>query len=132
VITLEGSLAESMEAAETTKAMEKMLEVQLAAIQQEIARLLCETTQLKDCNIALHEQLSTRQIEIEQLHAEMRRKETELAELQHSRDLLANDAQVVVTAVKQWLQEQKMANAKLAGKLHQQNKQIMLVNTEKQ
>ncbi|XP_068217025.1 putative leucine-rich repeat-containing protein DDB_G0290503 isoform X9 [Palaemon carinicauda] len=132
VVSLEGSLAESIESSEATKSLEKMWESQLANIQQEVSRLLCETTQLKDCNLALHNQLSSSQREGDHLRSEIQSKASQIEELQNARDLLANDAQVVVAAVKQWLHEQKTANSKLAGKLHQQNKHILHLNTEKQ
>ncbi|XP_066977629.1 uncharacterized protein [Macrobrachium rosenbergii] len=132
VVSLEGSLAESMESTEATKSLEKMWETQLASIQQEVSRLLCETTQLKECNLALHSQLSSSQRDGDHLRSEIQSKDSQVEELQNARDLLANDAQVVVAAVKQWLHEQKTANSKLAGKLHQQNKHILHLNTEKQ
>ncbi|XP_064112137.1 uncharacterized protein LOC135219359 isoform X17 [Macrobrachium nipponense] len=132
VVSLEGSLAESMESTEATKSLEKMWETQLASIQQEVSRLLCETTQLKECNLALHNQLSSSQRDSDHLRSEIQSKDSQVEELQNARDLLANDAQVVVAAVKQWLHEQKTANSKLAGKLHQQNKHILHLNTEKQ
>ncbi|XP_071539643.1 uncharacterized protein [Panulirus ornatus] len=131
-LNMEASLGETLESVEGTKIMEKLWEAQLASIEEEMARLLCESNQLKDCNAALHDQLSASQSEGERLRGQVRMRETQLEELQQARDLLANDAQVVVAAVKQWLHEQKATNTKLASKLHQQNKQILLLNTEKQ
>ncbi|XP_069949762.1 polyamine-modulated factor 1-binding protein 1 isoform X3 [Cherax quadricarinatus] len=132
VSSMEATLGDSQETLEATKMMEKLWEAQLANIEEEMARLLCESNQLKDCNSALHEQLSARDSEMDALRRQVRAREAQVEELRQARDLLANDAQVVVAAVKQWLHEQKTANSKLAGKLHHQNKQILLLNTEKQ
>ncbi|XP_050711446.1 centrosome-associated protein CEP250-like isoform X7 [Eriocheir sinensis] len=132
VMVLEASLTETREGIEASQSMGRLWETQVANIEKEVARLLCETNQLKDCNAALHNQLSSSQAETEALREHMRAKENQVEELQQARDLLASDAQVVVAAVRQWLHEQKVTNTKLAGKLHQQNKQILLLNTEKQ
>nr|XP_045625872.1 centriolin-like isoform X6 [Procambarus clarkii] len=132
VSSMEATVGNSQETMEATKLMEKLWEAQLATIEEEMARLLCESNQLKDCNAALHHQVSTREAESENLRRQVRAREAQLEELHHARELLANDAQVVVAAVKQWLHEQKTANTKLSSKLHQQNKHILLLNTEKQ
>ncbi|KAK3893961.1 hypothetical protein Pcinc_002256 [Petrolisthes cinctipes] len=132
IAALENALTETHKGVEDSQAMKVVWETQLKSIKEEVARLMCETGQLKDCNAALHEQLSTAQSESEALMSQVRERDTQLEELQQARDLLANDAQVVVAAVRQWLHEQKLTNTKLAGKLHQQNKQILLLNTEKQ
>lgn len=55
---MEVSLGETLESAEGTKMLEKLWEAQLANIEEEMARLLCESTQLKDCNTALHDQVT--------------------------------------------------------------------------
>ncbi|KAK8406454.1 hypothetical protein O3P69_007250 [Scylla paramamosain] len=132
VMALETTLTETHEGMEASQSMRRLWETQMATIEKEVARLVCETNQLKECNAALHDQLSSSQGEVEALKDQLRVRDNQLEELQQARDLLASDAQVVVAAVRQWLHEQKMANTKLAGKLHQQNKQILLLNTEKQ
>ncbi|CAL4067634.1 unnamed protein product, partial [Meganyctiphanes norvegica] len=77
-------------------------------------------------------QLDSAQSEAQQLQAQLLAREKQMREMQDAKEMLATDAQVVVSAVKQWLYEQKTANGKLAGKLHHQNKHILLLNTEKQ
>ncbi|XP_037778344.1 adventurous-gliding motility protein Z-like isoform X7 [Penaeus monodon] len=130
--SLEASLGESEAVVEAARAVERVWGSQLQAIEEEVSRLACENDQLKECNADLHRQSSEAQQEGEQLRASLRSRESQLQELQQARDLLANDAQVVVAAVKQWLHEQKTTNLKMAGKLHQTNKQVLLLNTEKQ
>ncbi|XP_047497529.1 adventurous-gliding motility protein Z-like isoform X8 [Penaeus chinensis] len=132
MVSLEASLGESEAVVEAARVVERVWGSQLQAIEEEVSRLACENDQLKECNADLHRQSSEAQQEGEQLRASLRSRESQLQELQQARDLLANDAQVVVAAVKQWLHEQKTTNLKMAGKLHQTNKQVLLLNTEKQ
>ncbi|XP_069999397.1 early endosome antigen 1 [Penaeus vannamei] len=132
MVSLEASLGESEAVVEAARVVERVWGSQLQAIEEEVSRLACENDQLKECNADLHRQASEAQQEGEQLRASLRSRESQLQELQQARDLLANDAQVVVAAVKQWLHEQKTTNLKMAGKLHQTNKQVLLLNTEKQ
>ncbi|XP_042869346.1 adventurous-gliding motility protein Z-like isoform X6 [Penaeus japonicus] len=132
MVSLETSLGESEAVVEAARVVERVWGSQLQAIEEEVARLACENDQLKECNADLHRQSSEAQQEDERLKALLRSRESQLQELQQARDLLANDAQVVVAAVKQWLHEQKTTNLKMAGKLHQTNKQVLLLNTEKQ
>lgn len=54
---LEASLTETREGIEASQSMGRLWETQLANIEKEVARLLCETNQLKDCNAALHNQV---------------------------------------------------------------------------
>ncbi|XP_076056503.1 uncharacterized protein LOC143034397 isoform X4 [Oratosquilla oratoria] len=126
------AVSEAVGAVDVAQAAEQVWENQLVAIREQTAQLACEGNQLKQCNIQLHEQLSATEREVAQLQAQLHEQNLQLEETRQTRDLLANDSQVVVSAVKQWLHEQKAANQKLAGKLHQQNKHILLLNTEKQ
>ncbi|KAK8736927.1 hypothetical protein OTU49_004729, partial [Cherax quadricarinatus] len=95
VSSMEATLGDSQETLEATKMMEKLWEAQLANIEEEMARLLCESNQLKDCNSALHEQLSARDSEMDALRRQVRAREAQVEELRQARDLLANDAQKV-------------------------------------
>lgn len=54
---LETSLTETREGIEASQSMGRLWETQVANIEKEVARLLCETNQLKDCNAVLHNQV---------------------------------------------------------------------------
>lgn len=57
VMALETTLTETHEGMEASQSMRRLWETQMAAIEKEVARLVCETNQLKDCNAALHGQV---------------------------------------------------------------------------
>ena len=48
---------ETHEGMEASQNMGRLWETQVATIEKEVARLVCETNQLKDCNAALHDQV---------------------------------------------------------------------------
>lgn len=57
VMALETTLTETREGMEASQSMGRLWETQMASIEKEVARLVCETNQLKDCNAALHDQV---------------------------------------------------------------------------
>lgn len=57
IAALENALTETHKGVEDSQAMKVVWETQLKSIREEVARLMCETGQLKDCNAALHEQV---------------------------------------------------------------------------
>lgn len=60
-MVLEANLTETRDGIEASHSMGRVWETQLANIEKEVARLICETNQLKDCNAALHNQVGRRE-----------------------------------------------------------------------
>ena len=53
----EQSLSETKGTLENTRALESIWSSKLRSMEAELARLVCEASQLKDCNSSLHEQV---------------------------------------------------------------------------
>ncbi|XP_042215748.1 uncharacterized protein LOC121861917 [Homarus americanus] len=129
VMSLDASLGESQETVEATKVLERLWEAQLATVEEEMAGS-CRLTNSKIVMVP-----STTSCLGER--GDRRAQGPGEIERITGRGGAASQKPTCQRCsggggIKQWLHEQKSANSKLASKLHQQNKQILLLNTEKQ